>query len=177
MPEIETERVRLRLFTMDDLDDLARLFGNPQVMKFLGVDCKPAKRDEVEIALDSIIRHWERNGFGRFAAISKENGAFIGCVGLRSFEGTAELVYMLDEPYWGKGLATETAEACLKYGFEVHKFERIIALTRPKNMASRHIMDKLGLKFEKENTAFGIFVVQYAITREEYQRRFAIENK
>jgi ribosomal-protein-alanine N-acetyltransferase len=174
MPEIETERVRLRLFTEDDLDDLARLFGNPQVMKFLGPECKPATRDEVQVALDSMIRHWERRGFGRFAAISKENGEFIGCAGLRSFEGIAELVYMVDEPYWGKGLATEIAEACLEYGFKVHEFDRIIAMTRPNNTASRRVMDKLGFKFEKEDTAFDIFVVQYTISREEYQRRSVI---
>ena len=102
MSEIETERIRLRMFTMDDLDDLALIFSNPRVMKYLGLDCQPISRDETEIILASIIKHWERNGFGRWAVVSKEDNKLIGCAGLRSYEGAAELVYLLDEPYWGK---------------------------------------------------------------------------
>lgn len=166
--EIETERLRLRQFTMDDLDALAAMFANPQVMKFLGLNCQPVPREETETALASMIRHWEQYGFGRWAVVLKENDKLIGCAGLRSYEGTAELVYLLDEPFWGKGLATEIAHACLKYGFEEHNFARIIALTRPGNAASRHILDKIGMRFEKEETVFGILAVLYSISQEEY---------
>ena len=124
--------------------------------------------EETETALVSIIKHWERNGFGRWAVISKKDGKFIGCAGLRSFEGIAELVYLLDEPYWGKGLATEIALACLRYGFEQHKFPHIIAMTRPGNERSQNVLQKIGMHFEKEDTAFGVFVFLYSISREDY---------
>lgn len=168
MREIETERVRLRQFTMDDLDELARVFASAQVMRFLGLNCEPMTREETETALVSIIKHWERNNFGRWAVVSKADGEFIGCAGLRSFEGTAELVYLLDEPYWGKGLATEIARACLRYGFEQHNFPCIIAMTRHGNVRSQNVLQKIGMRFEKEDTAFGIFVLLYSISREDY---------
>jgi ribosomal-protein-alanine N-acetyltransferase len=166
--EIETERLRLRQFTVDDLDELARIFADPQVMKYLGTECQPMTREETETALLSMIRHWERNNFGRWAVISKDDDKLIGCAGLRSYEGTAELVYLLDEPFWGKGLGSEIARACLKYGFEQHDFPRIIAMTRRANSASRNVMEKNGMTYEKEDTPFGVFVVVYEISREQY---------
>lgn len=168
MTEIETERVRLRQFTMYDLDELARIFANPAVMKFLGINCEPMTREETETALASMIRHWERHNFGRWAVESKTDGCLIGCAGLRSYEGAAELVYLLDEPHWNKGLATEIARACLRYGFEYHNFPHIIAMTRPNHARSQKVLQKIGMRFEKETVAFGVFVFSYTISREEY---------
>lgn len=168
MNEIETERVRLRQFTTDDLDELARMFASPSVMKFLGANCEPMTREETETALASMIRHWERQKFGRWAVVLKPEDKLIGCAGLRSFEGTAELVYLLDEPYWGKGLATEIAHACLRYGFKQHDFPRIIAMTRHGNERSQNVLQKIGMRLEKEDTVFGVFVLFFTISREEY---------
>jgi len=169
MTGIETERTVLRMFTMDDLDDLARIFGNPQVMKYLGHTCEPIERDETEKALASIINHWEKNGFGRWAVISKVNNKLIGCAGLRLHEGTPELVVLLDEPYWRKGLATEIGRAVFKYGFETRGFDRIIAMTRPANTGSRRLMNKLGMRFLEEAIVFGQYqAVIYEILREDY---------
>ncbi len=72
------------MFTPDDLDDLARIFAKPGVMKYLGLDCQPLPREETEIALTSIIKNWQLKNFGRWAVISKENGHLIGCAGFRS---------------------------------------------------------------------------------------------
>lgn len=168
MTEIETERIRLRQFTMHDLDGLARIFASPRVMEFLGLNCEPMTREETETALVSIIKHWERNNFGRWAIVFKPDGKLIGCAGLRSFEGTAELVYLLDEPYWNRGLATEIARACLRFGFEQRNFPRIVAMTRHANVRSQKVLQKIGMRFEKEGEAFGVFVRFFAIAREEY---------
>jgi len=116
MPCVETSRLLLRPFTGEDLDDFSRILAKPGVMEYLGADCKPMSRGETETALLSIIRHWQRHGFGRWAVVGKEDGRLIGCAGLRSYQETAELVYLLDEPYWGRGLATEIARACLRSG-------------------------------------------------------------
>ena len=169
MDGIETERTFLRMFTMDDLDDLARILSNPQVMRYQGHDCQPISRDETEVILASLIKHWERKSFGRWAVISKEDNKLIGCAGLRSYQEIAELLYLLDEPYWGKGIATELGSAILEYGFEKLNFDRIIAVTRPENVVSRRVLEKLGMRFEKETIFFGIFVAQYTISRKEYQ--------
>jgi RimJ/RimL family protein N-acetyltransferase len=169
MNNIQTERVIMRLFTMNDLDDLASILGNSQVMKYLEMKCQPLSREQTEKTIAAIIKHWETNGFGRWAVVCRESNKLIGMAGFRAHEDVAELVYILDEPYWGKGLATEIARAILKYGFEKHNFSRIVAMTRPANAASRRVMDKIGMTFEKEVEIYGISAVEYVISKEDFQ--------
>lgn len=153
---IETSRTFLRKFTADDFDDIAAILSNPRVMKYLGVSAKPVTRDETKQILDSINRLWKNKGYGRMAVVSKDDNKLIGMAGLRHFEGDAELFYLLDEPYWGQGLATEIGKAILEYGFETFDFPRIIAVTRPSNAATLRVLDKLGLKYEKEDLIAGV---------------------
>ena len=169
MNYLETERTILRKFTMDDLDTLTAICSNPQVTKYIGLDCKPIPRADMEEALISILAHWEKNGFGRLAVIDKENNQLIGYSGLRSHEGTAELVYLLDEPYWNKGLATEISQVIVQKGFEFDNFPRVIAMTRPDNKASIRVMEKIGMKLEKNDLFHGISAVVYAISKEDYK--------
>jgi RimJ/RimL family protein N-acetyltransferase len=169
MPSVETPRLLLRMFTPEDLDGLADIFGKAAVMKYLGLEGQPMSREETETALDSMIRHWERHGFGRWAVVERGGERLIGCAGLRSFESVAELVYLLDEPYWGRGLATEIARACLRFGFETHGFGRVVALVRPKNAASRRVLEKTGMSFDGETEMFGIHVARYSLSRDEYR--------
>jgi len=166
----QTQRTVLRMFTPDDLDALAAIFGNANVMKYLGLDCKPIAREETETALLSMIKHWKEKNFGRWAVINKEDNRLIGCAGFRSFEEIAELFYILDEPYWGKGLATEIAGECLRFGFEERGLNQIIAFTRPENAASRNVLDKINMRFDGEITIFGVEAVRYVFNREDYKR-------
>ncbi len=167
---VETERLWLRVFSPDDLEDLARIFSKPEVMKYLGLEGKPVSKEETETALLSMIKHWERHGYGRWAVVDKESGSLIGYAGLRNHEDTAELVYLFDEPYWGKGLATEVARACLEFGFELHGLETIIAFAKPLNASSRRVLEKIGMQFVGETTVYGIFVVQYSLSHDVYRR-------
>jgi RimJ/RimL family protein N-acetyltransferase len=184
--EIETDRLRLRQFTPDDLDDVARLFANPAVMRFMGVAGETHSRAEAEKALHSIIAHWGRYGFGRWAVIYKNCGKLIGYGGLRSFRQNAELVYLLDQPYWGRGLATELANACLRFGFDSQLFDQIMALSKPENMASRRVLEKIGMShrgsmgffrlmaeagmsYLRNGEADDVKVSQYFISRAEFQ--------
>ncbi|HEY8203772.1 MAG TPA: GNAT family N-acetyltransferase [Pyrinomonadaceae bacterium] len=168
MPTIETERLRLRMFRPDDLDDLAAMFADPEVVKYVG-EGKPASREEAAKALDSIIANWSKNGFGRWAAIDKATDAFIGFGGLRSLFGTPEVVYHLAKENWGKGFATELGRAALRFGFEDRGFDRIVAITKPLNAASIHVLEKLGMKYEKHAHYYDLDVVQYEIGRNEFK--------
>jgi ribosomal-protein-alanine N-acetyltransferase len=168
MPSIETERLRLRIVCRNDLNDLAKLFADPDVVKYVG-DGKPASREEAAKAVESMIAHWQKHRFGRWIAADKSNGAFIGFGGLRSLFGTPEVVYHLTKKHWGKGFATELARAALRFGFEERHFPRIVAITRPLNTASIHVMKKLGMQFEKHAQYYGLDVVQHGITREAFQ--------
>lgn len=156
------------MFSSDDLDNLANLLSDPDVMRFVG-NGLPANREESDIALQSIIRHWERHNFGRWAVIDKTTGAFVGFGGLRSLRGTPEVVYHLAPAYWGRGLATELGKASLGFGFETHHFERIVAVAKPQNLSSIHVMEKLGMKYEMHTSYYDIEVVQYCISRSEFE--------
>jgi ribosomal-protein-alanine N-acetyltransferase len=167
MNEIETERLQLRLFRPDDLDELSLIFGDPDVVRYLGSG-HPASRADTETALDSIIRHWQVHGFGRWAAICKQTRRLIGYCGLRNFNGMPELVYLLSKQYWGMGLATEMARASLKYGFEERQFERIIAMAKLANVASQRVMRKIGMGFQENAVIFNMEVAFYSINRATY---------
>lgn len=168
MDVIETARLHLRQFTPGDLDDLYPIFSDAEVVKFMKTGAV-VSREETASALTSIIKHWEKHGFGRWAVVLKETGKLIGYGGLRSLYGTPELVYLLAKPYWGLGLATELAKACLKWGFEERSYERIVAVTKPEHAASRRVMEKIGMVYEKDETYYDIHVVLYAISRSTHQ--------
>jgi RimJ/RimL family protein N-acetyltransferase len=168
MHSIETPRLLLRMFRPDDLDDLAALFADPDVMRYVG-DGRPATREEAEAALQSILGHWQRRGYGRWVVVDKETDEFIGFGGLRSLFGTVELVYHLAKAHWGKGFATELARASLRYGFEEHRCDRIVAVAKPPNAASIHVMEKIGMHYEKHTNYYNIDVVQYSISSDEFR--------
>src|ERR1700750_3411989 len=102
MAEIETQRLFLRMFSPDDLENLYRLFRDPDVMKYVGGG-ELLSRPETETALNSVIKHWERHGFGRWAIIDKATQSFIGYGGLRMLIDTPEVVYHLAKSHWGLG--------------------------------------------------------------------------
>jgi ribosomal-protein-alanine N-acetyltransferase len=168
MREIETPRLRLRQFTYDDLDDLSRLYSNPDLMRYVGRGIKT--RNETQKALLSLIEHYE-HGFGMWAVIHKADGKLIGRCGLCFLDKTpeVELGYLLDKSYWRRGLATEGSHASLKYGFEVLRLEKIVAIAKPENIASRRVMEKVGMKYEKDAYFYNTNVVYYAISRDVYQ--------
>jgi RimJ/RimL family protein N-acetyltransferase len=168
MAEIETERLLLRMFRPDDLDHLALLFRDPAVMRYVG-EGQPVDRDEADKALQSIIRHWTNYGFGRWAVVDKQTHEFLGFGGLRSLFGTPEVVYHLAAANWGKGFATELARASLRFGFEARNFERIVAIAKPDNSDSVHVMEKLGMKYQQHTRYYNIEVIEYAIKRDEFE--------
>lgn len=152
---------------MTDLDELSLIFSDPEVVRYLGSG-KPAQREETEHALRTIIKHWKRHGFGRWAVVFKQTQELIGYGGLRSFHGTPELVYLLARRYWRIGLATEIARASLEYGFEEQRFERIVAMARLANTASHRVMKKIGMSFEKTAHIYDMDIVCYSITSAAY---------
>jgi len=170
MPEVETTRLRMRMFAPGDLDSLCLILGDPRVVKYLGIEAgKPFTRSESEEALTKAVEAWTKYGFGRWAVIDKESGRLAGLCGLRSREAKPELLYILAHAYWNRGFATEAASACLRFAFEVLAVERIIAFTRPENVASRRVLEKVGMSFEGEVLEAGVEGVMYAITRQQFR--------
>ena len=169
MPEIDTARLRLRPFKPDDLDGLARLFADAEVMRYIGVEPgRVLTRNETEAVLESFMDGWRRRGFGRWALVLKATEEMIGLCGLRMLEEMPELLYVLRREHWGAGLAVEAAHATLRFGFEELRFERIVAVTRPENLASRRVLEKLGMRYEQERELYGVVARAYALARADF---------
>jgi ribosomal-protein-alanine N-acetyltransferase len=168
--EVETARLRLRMFTQGDLDALAAIASDPEVMRFIGPG-KPLTRDEVQFNLSSIINAFRRRGFGRWAVEKKESGALIGYCGLSlgSGQSSVEIAYLLARGEWGRGIATEAARAVLRYGFERLKLDSIAAYTRPDNFRSRRVMERIGMRYVGDDCYHGYSCVCYSISRAEWR--------
>jgi RimJ/RimL family protein N-acetyltransferase len=107
-----------------------------------------------EESIARFVRHWEEHGFGMWEVEEGMGCAFIGFVGLlhnddwTEGEHKVEVGRRLDWRSWGRGFATEGAQASLRYGFEEQGLERIISVTVPQNVASWSVMEKIGLAYE-----------------------------
>ena len=145
---IETERLVLRLLTMSDLDALAVLYSDPEVRRHFpdGVRTHEETRDELQWIIDV---YYARYGYGLWATVLKETGAFIGRCGLLPWEiegkTEVEVAYLLDKTYWRRGLATEAAAAIVDYAFATLPVERLICMVDPENAASRGVAAKVGM--------------------------------
>jgi len=169
MLEIETARLKLRRFTPNDLNDLCEIRADPDVMRYIGLG-KPESIEQVQAALNKILTHWEQHGFGRWAGIDKESDKLIGWSGLSYLDNTedVEIGYGIAKSHWGKGLTSEAAAAVIKWGFEDLGLDHIVAIAWPDNVASRRVMDRVGMKYVKVANYYHADVVYYAIRREEH---------
>jgi ribosomal-protein-alanine N-acetyltransferase len=164
---LETARLVLRGFQPDDIEPYAALiFADSEVMRYLPKRDTPA-RERAERTMDFFNEHWTQYPNGPWAVQLRETGELIGHCGLRFIPdiGETEVLYAFGKDFWGNGYATEAARASVDFGFEQAMLQRIVALADPANTASRRVMKKCGLTFEKETHLFGMDVVYYAVDR------------
>ena len=165
----ETNRLLLRQQVREDLDELWDFHCNPENTRYY--QDAPRNLDEVKEELEWDLDWYQKNnGLGKWAIIHKETGNLIGLCSLLpwTIDGIeeVEMAYILAEEYRGLGLGTELSQAVLRYGFEKLELSRIISLIEPDNMTSRRVVEKVGMRFEKEGQdQMGAFVI-YSITRE-----------
>ena len=150
---LETKRLILRQLTPDDLDALFALYCDPEVRKYFpeGTLTYEETKEELDWIIDV---YYGQYGFGLWATLYKETGAFIGRCGLIPWtidqQPEVEVAYLLDKAFWGQGLATEAAQAIIHYGFEQLQLTRLICLTDPDNKPSRKVAEKIGMTLEVE---------------------------
>lgn len=167
MSEIETERLLLRRFSLADVEEIHAIYCKYEVMKYAG---GIRTRGQVENYIEKMLKSWEKNRLGMWAITWKNEEKILGDGGLCFLDKSSEIEvgYILDKPYWNLGLATEVAKASLRYGFEVLNLERIVAVASPKNLASRRVMEKVGMKYEKDAFYYQSDVVYYSISKSDY---------
>lgn len=147
MVTIKTDRLVLREFTHDDYEALHRGASNLNVVRYMtwGPNTEKDSKAFIQYAVQSQIVK-PRVTFQ--LAITLEGEVIGGCdfniISDEHKEG--EIGYLLDEPYWGRGYATEVARALIEYGFKEHDMHRIIAKCDARNEASFHVMEKNGMK-------------------------------
>ena len=143
---LETARLVLRMWTLEDSDAALQIWGDAQVMQFVG---KPFESIEVTIrALENAIAAQDKHGVCLWAAVEKQSGRVIGCCGFHPFENGLELAYHFIPQVWSKGYATEAAQACLRYGFGKLVATKIVAFTHLENIASSLVLEKVGMKYK-----------------------------
>jgi len=174
---VETERLILREFQETDINGIFELDSNPEVHKYLGNN--PIKtKDQALKYIQFIIQQYSDHGIGRFVAIEKATGDFIGWSGLKLNAGEKEALngmqdfidigYRFIPRYWGKGYATESSLALLDYGFKEKKYDTIYGAAETDNLASNHILQKIGLRFVNDFFWEEVPCKWYALKKADY---------
>lgn len=176
---LRTDRMELREFTLDDVDALAALDSDPEVMRFVSAGVPTpinVIRNEV---LPKFMRFYgDGSRLGAWAAVDQDTKEFLGWFHLRPFEldpSALDLGYRFVRKAWGRGLATEGSRALIAKGFNDLGAKRIVAKTMRANRGSSRVMEKAGLRFDShyvENRFPGEdkAAVLYSISRELFLR-------
>lgn len=163
---LETLRTRLSPWELDDWRELRYIAKDPEVMRYIA-EGQPWPDDRIQEFVSRQIGHFEARRFCMWKMTSREPGVagVIGFCGIQPWLDTDEIEigWWLARCCWGKGIATEAARAVLQDAFERRGLRRIIAIAQPANGASRRIMEKLGMRYERDTTSRGISVVLYAV--------------
>lgn len=172
IPTLNTARLTLRSFSMDDAPAYAAIRLHEKVIDWLP---RPPEGETRAETADRTIRHfqncWTQHGVGPWAVCERETGRLLGQCGLRYLEDfrNVEVLWTIDPAYWGHGYASEAAAEALRFGFEQAGLKEIFAITMPTNLASRKVMEKIGLRYRKETSWKGFDIVYYDIDRATWQ--------
>ena len=143
--------------------------SDPEVNVFLG-GTKLQNPEALAKRIRFYMSCYDTHGFGMSPMIWKPTGEVIGSAGLQPLDGTDEIevVYSMIKKYWGKGIGTEAARVWMDHGFNQAGLDRIVAVAHTENRASRRIMEKLGMTYEKTELHYGAECAFYAISKKEF---------
>ena len=180
---ISTENLIIKPYCMDDIDDLYKVYSDEKVMKYIpeGVMSYNWVKDLIKWMVEYCYEKNTPENIIKFGVsiMDKKSNRAIGWCGLGSVDCNpedVEIFYGLSSEYWGIGLATEAANAMLNYGFNTIGIKRIVALVKPDNIASKKVIEKIGMNFEKilkvddPNYSGYDGELYYSITKDEYNQ-------
>jgi [ribosomal protein S5]-alanine N-acetyltransferase len=168
MQVLQTQRLRLREFELEDLDALVPVLTDPETMRYY-----PAAFDRAAVGdwIQCNRACYVNDGHGLWAMILNSTHELIGDCGLvqQSVDEADEIEigYHVRRDLWGQGFASEAARACRDYGFTNLGVDRLISLIRPENLASRRVAEKTGMTVWKEVTRANLLHYVYAIKRDQ----------
>ncbi len=163
-----TARLVYRPLEPQDADALHDVWGDPEVMRYL--PSEPSS--SVEETAERVERHASRfaeSGYGLCAVAERESGRVVGVCGLFPVEWVGpevEVAYHFAREVWNRGYASEAAGAWVSTAFGQRGLDRVVALAFPANRASTRVMEKIGMRLEREVDKYGETLVQYSVERE-----------
>jgi ribosomal-protein-alanine N-acetyltransferase len=162
---LQIDGFMMRPLQHSDLEALAAIWADPDVTRFLPSRGVPISKENTEKSLQSFIEHWQQRGYGIWAIIENSSSQMIGYCGLRFLDelNEVEVLYGLAKVYWGRGIATQAARAAVFYGFNVANLDKLIAMALPDNLASRRVIEKAGLQYEKQIHRLNLDVLYYTL--------------
>ena len=174
---LETERLILREFRESETEGIFELDSNAEVHKYLGNNPITTYKQAEDI-ITFFEEQYKERGIGRFAAFEKESGEFIGWSWLKLNTGEKEelngftdfidIGYRFIPRFWGKGYASESAFACLDFGFKEMNYDIIYGAADVENIGSNKILQKIGLQFVNEFGFKGVDVNWYELKKSDY---------
>jgi len=163
--ELTTARLRLRPFTFADEARMHEIYSDPEVMRYVGHG--PHRTvSETTAALRAYSDMLARRGYSFLAVEELDGGRLVGDGGLHPLGGTGpeiELGYTLAREAWGRGYATEVARALVDHARTSLGVPVVVAQVEPANTASRHVLEKLGMREREVRTAYGRPHLLYAM--------------
>jgi RimJ/RimL family protein N-acetyltransferase len=167
--EIKTARLRLRPLAEADVDELHALWSSPDVRKYLWDDEVIARQRTASLVEES-LRLFAAHGYGLWGARLHDREELVGFGGSWYFHmpPKLELLYGIAPEHWNRGLATEIAQALIRYGFEVLEFSEVWASTDAPNAASARVLEKAGLQLERRAVVDGLETLFYCLPRSAY---------
>lgn len=170
MPVVSTARLILRPFVPGDVESLYHMMNDRDVMRYFPA-ADPLPLEKVDKLIQSQLKHWEAHGYGWWAVELRSDRQLIGWSGLQYLPETdeTEVAYLLGKPFWGRGLATEAAQAGLHFGFETLGLPAIVAIVHPQNLASQGVIRRLDMSFVDCARYFGMNCYRYRILRSEHE--------
>ncbi|MEM6578192.1 MAG: GNAT family N-acetyltransferase, partial [Pseudomonadota bacterium] len=183
---LETERLILTPFGLEDTELAIALWCDPEVMRYVG---DPDDPQEVRDIMPTIIRRGAGGRIGSWVIHRKDRNEKVGEVFLWPTpiddddidfsqvvpdaypRDVIEVGYVLLKMAWGQGIATEACARLLRFAFEKTTIATIYATIEPENAASQSVLTKCGLYFIGEHRAWGEDAPWYQITRQDWQER------
>lgn len=180
----QTERLIIRRYTPDDLQDAFEIYSDPEVMHWLsvpGVNSAVKSLEEMRERLEKRfipIDATRGPQFGRFATVLKSDGRVIGTTLLKDLDGReeVEIGWHFARRAWGHGYATEAARAVMDYGFATCGLDRIVAVVAPDNARSLAVVHRLGMNHVGRTVAYSV-ELEYFEVRPPLSSRARARNK
>ena len=160
---LETERLILRQPEMGDVDGYAEIWGDQEVVRFLGG--RTQSPEEVPAGIERMLKQWHRHGVGLFSVLRKEDERLVGRVGYLLWDSERwvnamheeledplelEIGWVVASAFWNQGYATEAATACRDHAFGSLGRNRVISLIAPENTPSIRVAEKIGERYERD---------------------------